>query len=241
MKHLFKNPQKKGKIYISYPVNKVSIELNEVKIKNLKELNDKKGHFIECNIPEIINKKVIENIRKIDKDAYDCLKENYETWFINENCDNIDIDDIYINSYEEEMTLILSDKIETDIIIDDVEKEKYEFINFINSNKKNKDFVVNLEVVLLGLYISKTSIINKWAIRYVNIEIIKDVEWNRKELEEEWKYDIIQFEEETKERINKMGEMLIKANNLYQEIIKETDNKIWETKLEKLKTIILRK
>jgi hypothetical protein len=241
MKHSFKNPQKKGKIYISYPVEKVLIELNEVKIKNLKELNDKKGFFLECNIPENINKNIIEKIKNIDKNAYECLKENYKSWFINENSDDIDIDDIYLNSFEDGMTLILSDKIDTDIIIDDDEKDKYEFINFINSNKKNKNIVINLDIILLGIYITKTSIINKWAIRNINIEIIKEVEWNKKELEEEWKYDLIQFEEETREKIKKMGEMTIKANKLYEEIINETDIKIWENKLEKLKSIILRK
>lgn len=241
MKQMFKNPQKKGKIYISYPTNKIIIELNEVKIKNLKELNDKKGFFLECNIPENINKDAINNIKKIDNDAYECLNENYKSWFINENTDDIDINDIYINSYEDEISLILSDKIETDIIIDDIEKEKYDFINFINANKKNKNYVINLEIVLLGIYICKTSIINKWAIRNINIEMIKDLDWNKIELEEEWKYDLIQYEEETEIKIKKMQEMIIKAKELYEEIIKETDNKIWETKLEKLKMIILRK
>jgi hypothetical protein len=137
--------------------------------------------------------------------------------------------------------LILSDKIETDIIIDDIDKEKYDFITFINSNKKNKNYVVNFEIVLLGLYINNTSIINKWAIRNINIETIKDVDWNKNELEEEWKYDLIQYEEETIEKIKKMEEMKIKAYKLYEEIVKETDIKIWENKLEKLKSIILRK
>ena len=241
MKHSFKNPQKKGKLYISYPTTKNVIELNEVKIKNLKELNDKKGFFLECNIPENINKDAINNIKKIDSDAYDCLKENYQSWFINENTNDIDIDNIYLNSCEDDMTLILSDKIETDIIIDDIEKEKYDFINFINSNKKNKNYVINIEIVLLGLYITNSSIINKWAIRNINIEIIKEVEWNKRELEEEWKYDLIQFEEESHIKIKKMDEMIIKAKELYEDIIKETDNKMWEIKLEKLKTIILRK
>ena len=241
MKHSFKNPQKKGKIFISYPINKISIELSEIKIKNLKELNDKKGFFLECNIPENINKEAINNIKKIDKDAYDCLLENYQSWFINEDTDDIDIDNIYLNSYEEDITLILSDKIDTNIIIDDIEKEKYDFINFINSNKKNKNYVINFDIVLLGLYITNTSIINKWAIRNINIELIKDVEWNKKELEEEWRYDLIQYEEESHIKIKKMEEMIIKAKELYEEIIKETDDKIWETKLEKLKMIILRK
>lgn len=241
MKQMFKNPQKKGKIYISYPTNKIIIELNEVKIKNLKELNDKKGFFLECNIPENINKDAINNIKKIDFNAYECLNENYKSWFINENTDDIDINDIYINSYEDEISLILSDKIDTDIIIDDIEKEKYDFINFINTNKKNKNYVVNLEIVLLGIYICKTNIINKWAIRNINIEMIKDLDLNKIEIEEEWKYDLIQYEEETEIKIKKMQEMIIKAKELYEEIIKETDNKIWETKLEKLKMIILRK
>jgi hypothetical protein len=238
MKHSFKNPQKKGKIYISYPKEKVIIQLNEVKIKNLRELNDKNGFFLECNI---INKKAIESIKKIDSDSYECLKENYEKWFENDNRDSVDIDDIYINSYDDNITLILSDKIETNILIDEEEKEKYDFINFINTNKKNKDYIVNIEIILLGIYITNTTIINKWGIRNINIEIVKEIEWNRKELEEEWKYDIINFEEETNDKIKKMEDMKIKAKNLYEEIIKETDIKNWEIKLEKLKMIILRK
>lgn len=242
MKHLFKNPQKKGKIYISYPNDKKLIELNEIKIKNLKELNDKKGYFIECNIPEIINKEAIEQIKKIDENAYECLKQNYNSWFENEDGkDNIDIDNIYINSYDDEITLILSDKIDTDIIIDDKEKEKYDFINFINSNKKNKNFVINVDIILLGIYISNSSIINKWGIRYINIETIKEIEWNKKEIEDEWKYDLIQFEEETQIKIKHMEEMVNKSKILYEEIIEETDNKMWEIKLEKLKSIIFRK
>lgn len=241
MKQLFKNPQKKGKIFISYPVNKNLIELNEVKIKNLKELNDKTGFFLECIIPDIINKEAIKKIKNFDKEAYECLKENYNSWFVNDNNDT-DIDNIYLNSFEEEeITLILSDKIEADIIIDDKENEKHDFINFINSNKKNKNYVINIDIILLGLYITKTSIINKWGIRNINIELIKDVEWNKNELEEEWRYDIIQFEEETQIKIKKMEEMVIKAKKLYEEIIIESDIKKWETNLEKLKMIIFRK
>lgn len=239
MKHSFKNPQKKGKIFISYPIEKIVVELNEIKIKNLRELNDNKGFFIECNIPECINKDEIELIKNVDKDAYECLNKNYKLWF--DNNEDYDINDIFMNSYDEQMTIILSDKIEADIIIDDEEKDKYDFINFINSNKKNRNYVINIDIILLGMYISKSTIINKWAIRYINIETIKEVDWNKKELEEEWKYDLINFQEETEKKIEKMRDNVMKANILYDEIIEETNNKIWETKLEKLKTIIFRK
>jgi len=240
---MFKNPQKKGKIFISYPNEKVIIDLNEIKIKNLKELIDKNGYFIECNIPS--SNKTINKIKDVDAIAYKSLKENCQEWFMDDDDNSSKIDDIYINSYEDDMpmTIILSNKIEADIIIDNEEKESYELINFLNTNKKNKNYIINVSIILLGIYISNTSILNKWAIRYINIETIKDndIDWNRKDLEDEWKYDLINFQEESKEKIKKIEGMIFKANELYDEIINETDIKIWENKLDKLKTIIFRK
>lgn len=245
MKHSFKNPQKKGKIFISYPVDKVIIGLNEIKIKNFKELNDNNGYFLECNLPKNINKEAITKIKEIDNNAYNSLKDNYNNWFV-DNDNNIDkLDNIFLKSYEDDtvMTLILSNKIDMDIIIDDNEKEQYELIDFINSNKKNKNYIINLDIILLGIYINKTSIINKWAIKYINIETTKenDIEWYKNELEDEWKYDIITFEEETREKINKMEENIIKVKKIFEEIKEETNIKIWENKLDNLKTIIFRK
>ena len=46
-------------------------------------------------------------------------------------------------------------------------------IEFLNANKKNKNLIINIDIIFLGIYINKTSIINKWAIKYVNIETIK--------------------------------------------------------------------
>jgi len=59
MKQSFKNPQKKGKIFISYPTFKTTIELNEVKIINIKELNNDNGVYLDCYIPTNINKESI--------------------------------------------------------------------------------------------------------------------------------------------------------------------------------------
>ena len=111
----------------------------------------------------------------------------------------------------------------------------------MNSNKKNKNFIINIDIIFLGIYINKTSIINKWAIKYINIEIIKDDdtnEWNKKEIEEEWNYDLINYEEDIKQKIINMNNNLIIAKELYNEIIKENNIKNWENKLVKLKTII---
>lgn len=263
MKELFNFPQKKGKNYVSALNSKVLIELNEVKIKNFSILNDKNGYIFECIIPDCNNQENINKIKELDINAKDTIITNYNDWFDNDdnddndNADNDDndndnndkektkefINSIYINSYDNDrpMTLILSNKISTDIIINDEEKEYYELIEFLNSNKKNKNLIINIDIIFLGIYINKTSIINKWAIKYVNIETIKDDdshEWNRKDIEEEWNFDLINFEEETNKKIKELTKKLKTAKELYLEIIKENNIKNWENKLIKLKTII---
>lgn len=260
MKELFNFPQKKGKNYVSALNSKVLIELNEVKIKNFSVLNDKNGYIFECIIPDCNNQENIDKIKELDSHAKDTIITNYNDWFDNDDNDDNDEDDkedndinedetkefingIYINSYDSDrpMSLILSNKISTDIIINDEEKEYYELIEFLNANKKNKNLIINIDIIFLGIYINKTSIINKWAIKYVNIETIKDddsLEWNRKDIEEEWKFDLINFEEETNTKIKELTKKLKTAKELYLEIIKENNIKNWENKLIKLKTII---
>lgn len=253
MKELFNFPQKKGKNYVSSLNSKVLIELNEVKIKNFSILNDKNGYIFECIIPHCNNQENIDKIKELDNQAKDTIITNYNDWFDynddetdNENDDDKTeefINSIYINSYDIDraITLILSSKISTEIIINDEEKEYYELIEFLNENKRNKNMIINIDIIFLGIYINKTSIINKWAIKYVNIETIKEDdgnEWNRKEIEEEWKYDLINYEEEINTKIKELTNKLKTAKELYLEILKENNIKNWENKLIKLKTII---
>mgnify|MGYP003343166725 FL=1 len=117
MKHLFKNPQKKGKSYICNSKEKILVKLNEVKIRNFKKLNDTSGYFFDCTIIDKNNKNEIELIKEIDNDAKEILIENYNEWF--DTTDDDKIEDIYINSFDDgNITIILSNKIEIDIIID---------------------------------------------------------------------------------------------------------------------------
>ena len=110
-------------------------------------------------------------------------------------------------------------------------------------NKKNKNLIINIDIVFLGIYINKDNIINKWAIKYINIEDLNDNstinDWNRREIEEEWRFDLISYEEEVNSRIEKLKNGLNNAKNLYNEIISENNIKIWENKIDKLKNIIL--
>jgi len=249
MKEMFNFPQKKGKNYISTSNEKIVVQLNEIKIKNFNNLNNNNDYYIECIIPINNNNDNINIIKDIDNNAKTTLINNYNDWFDSDNEDNIEeiINNIYINSYnidENNITLLLTNKIGTDIIINDEEKENYELIEYINNNKKNKNNIINIEIIFLGIYINKSNIINKWAIKYINIDNLEEnnyIDWNKKEIEEEWHYDIINYEEEINRKINNLSNNLNNVKILYKEIINENNIKTWENKLNKLKTLILKK
>jgi hypothetical protein len=216
MKHLFKNPHKKGKNYICNSEEKIYVELNEVKIKNLRKLNDNNGYYIECIIPNKNNKEALELIDTIDNDAKECLINNYNEWFNNDDTPEL-LNEYYIKSLiDNDITIILSNKIDSEIIIDNNDKDINELISFLNSNKKNKNLIINISVVFLGIYINSNTIINKWAIKNINIESLldNDYEWNREEIEEEWKDDLIIYEEEINKKIIKLTESLNNAKKL---------------------------
>ena len=246
---MFNFPQKKGKNYISTSNEKIVVQLNEIKIKNFNNLNNNNDYYIECIIPINNNNDNINIIKDIDNNAKTTLINNYNDWFDSDNEDNIEeiINNIYINSYnidENNITLLLTNKIGTDIIINDEEKENYELIEYINNNKKNKNNIINIEIIFLGIYINKSNIINKWAIKYINIDNLEEnnyIDWNKKEIEEEWHYDIINYEEEINRKINNLSNNLNNVKILYKEIINENNIKTWENKLNKLKTLILKK
>lgn len=247
MKELFNFPQKKGKNFICHPINKTLLELNEIKITNFQQLHDKNGHFIECNIPINNNNEAIKIIKTMDNEAKTTVINNYDDWFENDITDESNdlIENLYVNSYIDNMpmTIILSNKIETEIIINDEEKEQQDLVKFLIENKKNKNFIINIDIIFLGIYINKSSIINKWAFKYINIETIKETsdDWNRQEIEEEWEFDLINLEEEVAKEIAKLQLKLSNVKLLYNEIKKENNMKIWENKLNKLKSLIFQK
>ena len=247
MKELFNFPQKKGKNFICHPINKTLLELNEIKITNFQQLHDKNGHFIECNIPINNNNEAIKIIKTMDNEAKTTVINNYDDWFENDITDESNdlIENLYVNSYMDNMpmTIILSNKIETEIIINDEEKEQQDLVKFLIENKKNKNFIINIDIIFLGIYINKSSIINKWAFKYINIETIKENndDWNRQEIEEEWEFDVINLEEEVAKEIAKLQLKLSNVKLLYTEIKKENNIKIWENKLNKLKSLIFQK
>ena len=101
--------------------------------------------------------------------------------------------------------------------------------------------IINVNIIFLGIYINKTNIINKWAFKSINIETVLDTDndWNREEIEEEWRYDLISYEEEVKSKIIKLEKSLENSKKIFNEIINEKNLKNWEIKIDKLKNNIL--
>ena len=84
--------------------------------------------------------------------------------------------------------------------------------------------------------------INKWAIKSISIEDnTQDLsDWNKKEIEEEWLYDLYDYNETINAKIDNLKKSLQTTKLLYDEIINEKNIKEWENKIQKLKNIILK-
>lgn len=140
------------------------------------------------------------------------------------------------------MVIIISNKVDYEFYLNNQMKEPEELIEYLNKNKKNKNCIINIQAVFLGMYINNNEIVNKWALKYISIEDISNdkFEWNRDEIEELWEDDIITYEEEVNKQIKNLTSSLNAAKDLYKEIKNEINYKNWENKIAKLKNIILK-
>ena len=237
MKHLLKKPQKRNNNYVSNfekPLNK--IRLNDIKIINIK----KQG--IECNIPLNNNEKSIEFIEEIDKISYDTLKEDPE-WLINDdNDDDYDLDLKYNYSYLSDLNnMILSLNSKTRFINGEQEEDFDNLINFLNNNNNFLNFNIHIDIAFLGLYINDNGINNRWIIKSVYIEeLVDNLDWNKKEIEEEWKEELQTYKIAIKDKIEYYKNTLIEAEKLYEEIENENNITIWNKKILKFKKYILK-
>lgn len=236
MKHLLKKPQKRNNNYVSNfekPLNK--IRLNDIKIIQIN-----KG--IECHIPLNSNEKAIEFIEEIDKISFETLKENPE-WYLEIN-DKINLDLFYNYSYFNDLSNInLGLNSKSRYIYNDKEEDFNDLINFLNDNNNYLNYNISVDIAFLGLYITEgdCSIINKWLIKTIYIdEIIDNLDWNKREIEEEWREELENYKIAIKEKIENYQQSLIEAEKLYEEIENENNINIWNKKILKFKKYILK-
>ena len=236
MKHLLKKPQKRNNNYVSTfekPLSK--IRLNDIKIINIKE-------GLECHIPIINNEKSIEFIEEIDKISYETLKQNPE-WLDNDNVnDNVNIDLKYSYSYLNDLNnIVLSLNSKTRFINGDQEEDFNDLIRFLNDNNNYLNYNIHVDIAFLGLYIYEDVIINRWIIKTIYIdELIDNLDWNKKEIEEDWKEELNNYRDAIKDKIEYYQQSLIEAEKLYEEIENENNINIWNKKILKFKKYILK-
>ena len=245
MKHLLKKPQKRNNNYVSNfekPLNK--IRLNDIKILNIKQ-------GLECYIPINNNEKSIEFIREIDKISYETLKENPE-WLNDNNNDNnndnhndneIDIDLIYNYSYlNDTNNIVLSLNSKTRFINGEQEDDFNDLIRFLNDNNNYLNYNIHVDIAFLGLYINMNDVVvNRWIIKTIHIdELIDNLDWNKREIEEEWKEELENYRVSIKDKIEYYKNSLMEAEKIYEEIENENNINIWNKKILKFKKYILK-
>ena len=239
MKHLLKKPQKRNNNYVSNfekPLNK--IRLNDIKIININ-----KG--LECYIPINNNEKSIEFIEEIDKISYETLKAKPE-WLINDDnndSDNKNLDLMYNYSYLNDLNnIVLSLNSKTRFINGEQEEDFNDLIRFLNDNNNYLNYNIHADIAFLGLYINTNDvIINRWIIKTIYIdELIDNLDWNKREIEEEWKEELEHYKISIKDKIEQYKNSLIEAEKLYEEIENENNINIWNKKILKFKKYILK-
>lgn len=244
--YIFDNPiQKKNKCYISNCSKNIKLSLNEIKIKNVKKMLKSDGYMLDCIIPSIpANEFSIDELTKIDNDAYFSVVSNNDKWF-NNKLSIDEIDALYNFSFDTDnnnIELLLSSTIPTTIVINNSIIENIKIlIDFITDYRNLNNYCINLEIIHYGIFFYSKFSCNKWLIKSINISYIEDCNnWNRKEIEDQWYDDICDFNISIDNEINRLQKIKENINNLFIEIknTKDADNN-WEFKINNLKNFII--
>tara|TARA_B110000858_G_C17656947_1_gene405394 strand:+ start:17 stop:769 length:753 start_codon:yes stop_codon:yes gene_type:complete len=233
-----KKPYLKKNTYISESENEIILKFNNINIKNISK--QKNNYIIELYLN---NPHYIDEIKNIDKKILKNYSEKNKKWF-NNDLTLSDLNELFIKSYCTQNNTI-------HIVLDDntVIIKNNKIVNLendiINELKKN-NLEIEIYVKLLGVFISKQSIKNKWTITKINIDAINNnIELSNKELENEWIdtfNDIVDILDTKKiEYLKRMKDIDIfkeKNKELLNEIKKIDDPKYWNLKINILKNNI---
>lgn len=251
---IFKTPVLKNKSYISSTNNLIKLQIFEAKIKNIQKMINSKGYSISIYIPpnNNDNKKLLEYLIYIDDTALYNLLINNNIWFNNELNED-DLKNLYRPSYSKQtntLNIILSENIPVNIVIDNKYCDNItKLLDILLDNRNLKNFIINIDIQHIGLYIYSKVSTNKWLIKDINISNIETdkCSWFREDIENGWKDDIDNIN-------NNIDNKIIEYNNHITELLKYKENinttfnsatsfkdadKNWENKLINLKNLII--
>lgn len=205
----FKSPYFKKKSYISEPINNISIDLYDIKIHNIMNLSNKTNAL---KLKLYINPDNKTFFNDIDKCSLDTVLKYNKKWFSNDLTDE-ELKNIFYNSVCEQTNILES-------IVSNNTKIYYNDKNLDINNEifdifKNSDkYIFNFKIKLLGLFIFKDKIVNKWLINEIKITNYKDdddIEINNLDITKEW-------ENTLNDTINSLDEYLIIYKNKIDKI-----------------------
>jgi len=235
---ILKNPYLKKNTYISELEKDVSLKLTNINIKNILKYKD--NYTIELYLNNTDN---IDEIDNIDRKILNIYSKKNNKWF-NNNLNKGDLEELFSKSYCEHnntIDIILN----TDTIV--IKNNKVvDLDNNIITELKNTDIELEIDLKILGLYISKNTIKIKWVISKIYIDtIITNMELQKEELEEEWIdtfNETVEFLENKKiEYVKRMKDIETfkeKNSEILYELKNISNKKSWNQKINILKNNI---
>jgi hypothetical protein len=235
-------PLIKKNAYISVPRKNIELIFDDIKIKDIKRITNKSN---TSKIEIILNDINKTKLKDIDCKTFNYYKKNNNIWFDN-NLNDAELDDLFYSSFCEQMnTLDILLSKNSEIILNNKVEELN--TNILEKIKNETNCKINVNIELIGLYIYKNLIKNKWFIKKIIIEDITNdiVDINNKELEKEWNETLIEtldMLEEKKKEYDKKKEEIDKFKeiniNLMAEIKDIRDLNLWNKKINILKNNI---
>jgi hypothetical protein len=235
---ILKKPYRKKNTYISELEKNISLKLTNINIKNITKY--KNNYILELYLND---NDIINEINNIDRNILNIYSKKNNKWFDN-NLNKSDIEELFSKSYCEHNNTI-------DIILNNdtivIKNNKVVYLdNNIITELKNTDIEIEIDLKILGIYISKDCIKIKWVINKICIDtVITDMELNKEELEKEWIdtfNETILFLENRKieyvKRMNDIETFKKKNSELLYELKNISNKKSWNQKINILKNNI---
>lgn len=213
---LYDNPIKKRNHYICNLKEKVSLNLSNVTILNNLFINDSKS-LLKVRINNNVD---IETLNNIDIMARNTMIENNKVWF-NNNMTEERIIEKFNPSFDIQsgiLSLYIYTEHPPKIVDDNITRNNIDTIESIVFEMNN---IVNIDIRLLGLYISQDTFGVKWMIKRVDIiPLNESIVGDDKEIEDSWENEIEELESMIDNKImrlstkkEEMKELLNKCKN----------------------------
>lgn len=249
----FKKPVLKNKCYISHLISPLKLNLNDIKIKNIKKLNNSSGYYLSIYISPKNNIDIINNLSYTDKEALSNIILNNDKWF-NNGLEVDELKELYNFSYcsqSNTINCILTSNIPYNANINSEEIDEDNLLEILFNIRDLKKYIISIDILHAGLYFYPELSINKWVIKSIQLTDIECeiCEWNREDIENDWNNEVNDIIEDInnniiikEKQISELTEYKTNINALLNEIKElETTDKIWENKIENLKNLLMKK